>query len=171
VRLLAIVALPAILWGLRRVRASRALVLATVAVILAGGVWTAVHLHPAGAVSELRLRLDVESDAHSLLRTPAVLAGERCGPISVPNHKLMPLIILDLGAGSIGRVLARSDGETARARERGVAFVMQGGNRALYDNEYGPFGNDSHDPHSINDAPRGFERAASLRYLAAYVRC
>jgi hypothetical protein len=155
----------------RRVRASRTLIAVTVAVLVAAGAWTAVHLHPAGAVSELRLRLDVESDVHSLLRAPAVTAGRRCGPISVPNHKLMPLIMLDLGQGSVADVLARSDSETTRARERGVAFVMQGGNRALYDNEYGPFGNDSHDPHSINGVPRGFRRVASLRYLAAYVRC
>jgi hypothetical protein len=155
----------------RRVRVSRALVAVTVAALVAAGAWSAVHLHPAGAVSELQLRLDVESDVHSLLRTPAVSAGRRCGPISVPNHKLMPLIILDLGPGSVSDVLARSDSETARARERGVAFVMQGGKRALYDNEYGPFGNNSHDPHSINDVPHGFRRVGSLRYVAAYVRC
>jgi len=155
----------------RRVRASRALVLATVAVLAGAGAWTAVHLHPAGAVSELQLRLDVESEVRTLLRTPAVLAGRRCGPISVPNHKLMPLIMLDLGTGSVAHVLARSDSETAGARERGVAFVMRGGKHVLYDNEYGPFGNDSHDPHSINDAPRGFELVASARYLAVYARC
>jgi hypothetical protein len=155
----------------RRVRASRALVLATVALLAGAGVWSALHLHPAGAVSELQLRLDVESETRSLLRSPAVTAGRRCGPISVPNHKLMPLVMLDLGTRSLSDVLARSDGETAHARERGVAFVMQGGNHALYDNEYGPFGNDSHDPHSINDVPSGFHRVASLRYLSAYVRC
>ena len=48
---------------------------------------------------------------------------------------------------------------------------MRGGKHSLYDNEYGPFGNDSHDPHSINDVPRGFQPVASLRYVAAYVRC
>jgi len=155
----------------RRVRASRALIAATVAVLAAAGVWTAVHLHPAGAVSELRLRVNVESDVRSLLRSPAVTAARRCGPISVPSHKLMPLIMLDLGTHSVTDVLARSDAETARARERGVAFVMQGGNRALYDNEYGPFGNNSHDPHSINDVPRGFQLVSSLRYLAVYAYC
>jgi len=155
----------------RRVRVSRALVAATAAALLAAGAWTAVHLHPAGAASELRLRLDVESEVRTLLRSRAVSAGRRCGPISVPNHKLMPLILLDLGTRRVADVLARSDVETAPARERGVALVMQGGNRALYDNEYGPFGNDSHDPHWIDDVPRGFRRVASLRYVAAYVRC
>jgi hypothetical protein len=155
----------------RRVRASRVLVAGTVAAVVAAGVWTGVHLHPAGAVSELQLRLDVESDVRSLLRTPAVVAGRACGPISVPNHKLMPLIMLDLRTDSLADVLARSDPETARARERGVAFVIRGGKHALYDNEYGPFGNDSHDPHSINDVPRGFRPVAGLRYVAAYVRC
>lgn len=155
----------------RRARGSRALFAGAVAVLVAGGAWTAIHLHPAGAVSELQLRLDVESDMRSLLRAPAVEAGRRCGPISVPNHKLMPLVLLDLGTGDLASVLARSDSETAHARARGVALVMLGGNRALYDNEYGPFGNNSHDPHSINDVPRGFRLVASRRYLAAYVRC
>lgn len=155
----------------RRARGSRALFAGAIAVLVAASAWTAVHLHPAGAASELQLRVDVESDMRSLLSAPAVAAGRRCGPTSLPNHKLMPLVMLDLATNDVASVLARSDTETAHARERGVAFVILGDDRVLYDSEYGPFGNNSHDPHSINDVPSGFRFAASREYLAAYVRC
>ncbi|MGA2471218.1 MAG: hypothetical protein ABSG64_11065 [Solirubrobacteraceae bacterium] len=147
------------------------LVAAAIALIIAGAGWEAFHLSPGGAASELTLRVKLESEVSSLLRSPAVVAARRCGPISVPNHKLMPLLLIDLGTPPIRDVVARSDTSTARARQYGAAFVMRGGSRVLYDSEYGPYANNSLDPKSINYPPKGFKLQLTDRYLAVYTRC
>ena len=50
-----------------------------------------------------------------LLDDPKVRAGLRCGPLSVPNHKLIPEARWILKAGEHG-VMARSDDAEAQAR-------------------------------------------------------
>jgi hypothetical protein len=144
--------------------------LAAAVVLLAGVVWVGVHFHPAGAASELRLRVQIESQVRAVLASDVVAQARRCGPVSVPNHKLVPLVRLDIG-GPGSAVVARSDPAAAVAEREGAALVETGGSRVLYDAEYGPFGNDSHDPQTINDPPAGFHEVLRTPYLLVYVNC
>lgn len=139
-------------------------------VLLAGVIWAGAHFHPAGAARELGLRVRIESQVRTALVSDSVRAARRCGPVSVPSHKLVPLVRLYLGRGP-GAVVARSDPDAAVAERRGVAITETGGSRVLYDAEYGPFGNGSHDLRSINDPPPGFRIALRTSYLAVYVDC
>jgi hypothetical protein len=158
----------ALIW--RGARARELPSVGAAAVLLAGLVWVAVHFHPAGAADELRLRVQIESQVQAVLATDTVRSARRCGPVSVPNHKLVPLVRLDLGAPGPA-VVARSDPAAATVDRRGVAISETGGSRVLYDAEYGPFGNDSHDPKTINNPPPGFHQALSTPFLLVYVNC
>ena len=97
---------------------------AGVAVVL-GLVWTAFH--PPSFVrfnNELVFRGESGRSLYALLDKPAVRKGLRCGPLSLPTHRVMPdsRWILDLPQR---RVLARSQ-KSAAARRRmsyGVAIV------------------------------------------------
>jgi hypothetical protein len=68
--------------------------------------------------------LTFRGDSHRalvrLLDDPKVRAALRCGPLSVPNHKLIPESRWILNAGKHG-VLARSDATTVKRTRRGVA--------------------------------------------------
>ena len=152
-------------------RASRRLLVAGAGLILlAGAVWSGAHLHLAGATNEMTLRTRVEAELRSLLHRGPIVRARRCGPVSVPNQKLVPLALLDLHSIP-GSVVARSDPRSASATRLGVALVVTGGHRLLYHPAYGPFGNNTLDPHSINDAPPGFRAAAVGRYFTLFVRC
>jgi hypothetical protein len=142
-----------------------------VAAALAGAlIWTAVHFHPGGAARELRVRVQIEAQLRTILASDTLRAARRCGPVSVPNHKLVPFVRLDLGA-SINDVIARSDLSVAQNVTGGAALVMLGGNYVLYDAEYGPYGNGSRDPKSINYPPAGFHLALHTTYFNLYVNC
>ena len=152
-------------------RASRRLlVVGAGSLLLSGAVWSGAHLHLGGATNEMTLRTHVEAELRSLLHGEPIARARRCGPVSVPNQKLMPLVLLDLHALP-GSVVARSDPRSASATRTGVALVVTGGHRLLYHTAYGPFGNNTHDPHTINDAPPGFRAAAAGRYFTLFVRC
>ena len=96
---------------------------------------------------------------------PKVQAGLRCGPLTVPNHKLVPdsRWILDLGRD---RVLARADADVARTVTRGAAIYVTS-RFALFKHAF----TDPDDDPRIQVPPPGWQRVATSDFYAAYVNC
>jgi hypothetical protein len=115
---------------------------------------------------ELVFRGDAGSSLHALLEQSAVKKGLRCGPVSVPTHKLIPDTrwILNLPEG---KVVSRSDPSlSARRKVRyGVALYPTGRTNILRTGF-------AVNTDSITQVPiPGFQRIAYDRYFAAYLRC
>ena len=148
-------------------------------VAVAGATITAIVLDPARLGRELTFRSDSHPALHAVLTDPAVVRGMRCGPISVPNHKLIPDVrwILDAPDGAVvARSLAlRREGTpaqmaaSARARqriERGVAIYPSTRQAVLRQSLVEPTDN----PATQLPMP-GYRRVATSGYYSAYVRC
>lgn len=111
-------------------------------------------------VTELRFTRATHDELVTLLRTPAVKDGLRCGPLTFPNFRLVPDArwILDLPADRVG---ARS----ARRRGTGVAvFII--GQKAL--KRYG-FADGASPRTNVPDP--GFVPVARVGRFSAYARC
>jgi hypothetical protein len=116
--------------------------------------------------NELRFRGGEGQSLHAILSEPVVKRGLRCGPISVPTHKLIPDTRWILGLGE-GRVVSRSDDSlsTRRKVRYGVVLIPTGRTNILRTG------------FAVNtDAltqvpPAGFHRIAVDRFFAAYLRC
>jgi hypothetical protein len=133
-------------------------------VLLAGGIaFTATHLTVGNFVRELRFRADSHAALRVLLQSPQVTAARRCGPVSFPNHKLIPEArwILDVGEPD---VVARSDRSQRRRIRRGVA-VYAVGPMAFRRYGYSP------DPITVALPLPGFRVARVTAHYSAYVRC
>ena len=150
------------------------------AVALAGTIATAIALDPSRLRRELSFRADAHPALHDVLNDRRVRDGMRCGPISVPNHKLIPDVrwILDLPDGA---VLARSQalrkrGTPAQRRAaRRVRRRIERGGVAIYPNQRSSvlrqaLVEEGDDPFTQLPLP-GYERVAVSEYYAAYVRC
>jgi hypothetical protein len=139
---------------------------AAVVLFLAGAVYTVVRTSPAGVVDRLAEREAERSDLRAVAAASAVAAARRCGPLTVPNHKLVPVVraILDLPAGS---VRARSDRSRRRQRS-GVAIVIDRRieRRAWLDVREVP----ADGLRSIN-APPGFRPIAGTSRFTAWGAC
>jgi len=144
------------------------------ALVIFGIVFTATRVNLSTLDSELRFRGDAHAALEDVLHVPAVVSALRCGPVYVPNHKLIPDVrwILDRPRSD---VLARSSFRTDRdgnpvadpsAPARGVVIVVHTRialfKQALVTARDNPFD---------NQAPPGFTRAASSKHYAAYVHC
>jgi len=112
--------------------------------------------------SELRFRGSAHDSLVELMRATAVRAGLRCGPLTVPNHKLVP----------DARWVADEPFERVRSRvarprqRRGVAIVVVGRFavfKQAWTNEF--------DPAAVQLPPDGFDLAARTGDYAAYARC
>ena len=146
-------------------RLRRPWLLGAAAAILGGAVYTLANFSPAYIKRELALRETVRADLSGLLAAPQVRVGRACGPISVPNHKMIPDVRWLADAGADG-VIAR----TQSTPRRGVAIIITGGARFLKHPAYGPF-DQSEDSPRIQLPPEGFLRAKVGRRFTAYVRC
>jgi hypothetical protein len=133
--------------------------------VVFGVAFTATRVNVERLDSELAFRGASHDALVELLRGPAVQRGLRCGPVSTPNHKLVPDVRWQLGLGPEG-VLARSDEEAAGRWDRGVAILVHG-RHAL---RLQAFVSDA-DETATNVPPPGFTREAVTAYYAAYVRC
>ena len=145
--------------------ARRAWAAAAVLVVAYGVLFTASRVHLSTFETELQLRGDSHASLEALLRDPRVQAGRACGPVSVPNHKLVPDVrwILD---GGVQDVVARSDPKQASHIRRGVAVYVT--DRAALLRQ--ALVEDSDDP--LDSVPMaGFRRVATTAYYGAYVRC
>jgi hypothetical protein len=153
-------------WTMLRERSAwrRAWATAAAALVVFGIVFTATRVNLVQLRNELRFRGDAHTALVQVLRDPAVVAGLRCGPVYVPNHKLIPDVRWILDRPRSG-VLARSSDKVGEPG-RGVVLLVHD-RIALFKQA---LVSDSDDP--IDDLPPlGFTRVATSRYYGAYVHC
>jgi len=135
------------------------------AVLIAGGVaLTATQVRLGYFDSELRFRGAAHDELTRVLESGAVQRGLRCGPLTVPNHKLVPDArwILDAPREA---VIPRAD-EDARRPRRGVALVVTS-RYAIFKHAW----SSETDSPLIQSPPPGFRRIATSDFYAAYARC
>ena len=156
-------------WSVVTGRARSPWAVGAAAVVLLGTGWTVSRFNSEHIRWELRSRQLVHADMVNLLNDPAVRAGRRCGPVTVPNHKLVPDIRYLLDA-SVDEVLPRTRLPEAGRNTPGVALFVSGGRRFLTHPAYGPFDQLADDP-LIQVPGDDFRLVASGHYLAAYVNC
>ena len=148
--------------------------------VIYGAVFTVTRVNLSRLDNELAFRGDSHAALHDLLKQPAVQAGLRCGPVSVPNHKLIPDVrwIEDLPDG---RVLARSQGiykgddPARKASAARVRRTVAAGGVAIYPHQRlalfkQALVEESDDPATVLPLP-GYERVGVSSYYSAYVRC
>jgi hypothetical protein len=134
------------------------------ALVVAGIVFTATQVRLDYFDSELAFRGAAHDDLVQVLESDAVQAGLRCGPLSVPNHKLVPDARWILGA-TADEVIPRADPDERRPR-RGVALVVTS-RFAVFKHAWS---NDTDSP-LIQSPPAGWPRVATGDFYAAYARC
>jgi hypothetical protein len=133
-------------------------------VVAYGVVFTLTHVTLSRFDSELVDRGNAHQAMRRLLADPDVRAARRCGPVSTPNHKLIPEARWILGAGEHG-VVARSDRRQRHRIRRGVAIYVTDRTWLL---RYA-LGDPSDDP--LDSVPMdGFRPAAHTGFYSAYVR-
>jgi hypothetical protein len=149
---------------LRPGRARTAWMVASAAVVVFGIAFTATQVRLDYFDGELTFRGSAHDDLVQVLESDAVRRGLECGPLSVPNHKLVPDArwILDAPAGA---VIARADPD-ARVPRRGVALVVTS-RFAIFKHAWT---NETDSPR-IQSPPPGFRRVATSDFYAAYARC
>jgi hypothetical protein len=142
--------------------------LAAVALVVYGIVYTATHVKLGNFTSELRFRGDSHASLEALLHNPKVRAGLRCGPLSTPNHKLVPDARWILDAG-VDDVVSRSDPQQQRRIRRGVALYTTERQALL---RQGFTAGEDTPRDTANSLPMpGFEWVAATTHYGAYVRC
>jgi hypothetical protein len=139
-----------------------------VAVVAYGAVFTATHVRFSVFDNELTFRGQSHAALEALFRNPKVRAGLKCGPVSVPNHKLIPDTRWVLDAG-VDDVIARSDPKAKGRIGRGVA-VYATSRQALLRQGFTPDDSTTEDIQNSLPMP-GFTWVAATADYGAYVRC
>jgi hypothetical protein len=153
---------------LRSGRARTAWAVGSVALIAYGVAFTATRVNFSTFTNELTFRGDSHASLRALLANPKVRAGLRCGPVSTPNHKLVPDTRWLLDA-SASKVIARSDVHERSRIDRGVAIYAVNRQSLL---RSGFTVGDVSTQDTFNSIPMaGFTRVAFTPYYSAYVRC
>jgi hypothetical protein len=153
---------------LRSGRARTIWAVGSVALIVYGVAFTATRVNLSTFTNELTFRGDSHDSLRALLNNPKVRAGLRCGPVSTPNHKLIPdsRWLLDASAS---KVIARSDAHERSRIDRGVAIYAVNRLSLL---RSGFTADDTSVEDTFNSIPMaGFTRVAVTPYYSAYVRC
>jgi hypothetical protein len=142
---------------------------AAAAVLVIYGVYsTATVLSLSYIQTELGFRDDGHTSLAQILAKPIVKRDLACGPVSVPNHKLIPDTRWLLDAGANG-VIARSDADTHPALEARIQHGV-----ALYALQlvFTRYALATPGDNPLDQVPiRGFTRIATTTYYAAYARC
>jgi hypothetical protein len=142
---------------------------AAVVAVLGGVLYTTSHLKSRVFTENLTFRGDSHRALVDLLEHSKVRSALRCGPLSVPNHKLIPEARWILKAGE-HRVIARSDTASFRHSRRGVALFTVDRTAFVIEQLADPTV-----PHDIVEReliPQpGFTRIAGNGYFSAYARC
>jgi hypothetical protein len=138
--------------------------IAAAALVTFGVVFTATRVNLTQIRNELRFRGDAHAALEQVLNAPAVVSALRCGPVYVPNHKLIPDVRWILDRPRSG-VLARSSVTVGEPR-RGVAILVHT-RTALFKQALVT----DHDDPVDSLPPARFTRAATSAYYAAYVHC
>jgi hypothetical protein len=138
---------------------------ASIAVVIFGVVWTAIHIDLNRFDAELSFRGAAHDDLVEVLEDPKVRAGLRCGPLTLPNHKLVPdsRWIADL---PYEKVRARADPKLRPQPRRGVAIYVTS-RFALFKHSL----TSPSDSVLIQSPPPGFDRVKVTDYYSAYVAC
>ena len=137
------------------------------AAVLAGATYTAINLNLRRFESELAFRGDAHDALAQVLRAPAVTDALDCGPLTFPNHKLVPdgRWILDLPYEKV-----RARAEYARRKlpmpDRGVA-VFATSRMSIFKHAW----TDDSDPATVQTPPDGWAPVARSAHYAAYARC
>jgi hypothetical protein len=134
------------------------------ALVIFGIVFTATRVNLDQLHTELRFRGDAHTALESVLRDRAVVSALRCGPVYVPNHKLIPDVRWILDRSKAG-VLARSNKAVAAPR-RGVVLVVHD-RLAIFKQAFVT----DVDETLNNLPPDGFARIATSKYYGAYAHC
>ncbi len=150
-------------------------------VVLLGVGYTATHLNLSRFDNELRFRGQAHHDLTQVLDDPKVQAGLKCGPLTGPNHKIVPdsRWIAGLRDGDVlarawmfrvdadpGKYTAADRADVARAKAKGVAIVVTS-RFAIFKHAW----TDPSDDALIQVPPAGFQRVKTSRFYAAYVSC
>jgi hypothetical protein len=142
---------------------------AAVLMVLGGTIYTAAHLKSRVFTENLEFRGDSHRALVRLLDDPKVRAGLRCGPLSVPNHKLIPEARWILNAGK-HRVLARSDNATVKDTRKGVALFTIDRTAFAIEQLADPTVPYNVVRRELLPQP-GFTRIKTTAYFSAYARC
>ena len=153
---------------LREGRTRRVWAIAAALAVLGGITWTALRVDVRRLDNELSFRGNSRESLAELLDNPKVRAAVRCGPVTTPNHKLIPDVrwILDLPEE---RVIARSDAESAAGVTTGVAILSA--SRKVFLRQGLDPEDDSVEDTLRNLPPAGYERIAVTPFYSAYARC
>ena len=141
---------------------------AATAVLVYGVFFTATHVRFSTFDNELLFRGQSHAALEALFRNPKVRAAMRCGPVSVPNHKLVPDTRWVLKAGA-NEVIARSDPAQRARIGRGVA-VYATSRQSLLRQGFTPEDSSTEDIQNSLPMP-GFTFVAATGFYGAYVRC
>ena len=150
-------------------RARRPWIAAALTVALGGAAFTATHLHPGYIDRELTTRRELRQELARLVTTPAFALANRCGPVTVPNHKLIPDTRWVLHADA-DEVLARSSLPSFGQRTRGVQVFVTGP-AMLTNSTYGPFVPGSRDDARIQVPGPGLRLIDRSAHFLAYASC
>ncbi|MEA2194261.1 MAG: hypothetical protein QOG42_695, partial [Solirubrobacteraceae bacterium] len=147
----------------------RAWMTGAAAIVIFGIVFTATRVNLVALRNELQFRGDSHVALEQVLHDPAVRRALRCGPVYVPNHKLIPDVRWILDRPKSG-VLARSNVRSARNPApppvRGVVILVHD-RPAIFKQAFVTDNDESAD----NLPLAGYDRVATSRYYAAYVNC
>jgi hypothetical protein len=145
-------------------RLRRAWMAGAVALLVFGIGFTATRISLARFEYELSFRGTAHDDLVEVLADPRVREGLRCGPLTLPNHKLVPdsRWIADL---PYEKVIARADPK-ARPARRGVGIYVTS-RFAMFKHA---ITNES-DSALVQVPPAGFERVKVTSVYSAYVAC
>jgi hypothetical protein len=132
-------------------------------------VLTALHLDLRRFDNELTFRGDAHVALSDILHAPAVRRALGCGPLTLPNHKLVPDSRWVSGL-SFERAWARAQTTSAKYRKHrqrhGVALFVTS-RFAIFKQAY----TNDQDPATIQLPPPGWRPVARTPYYAAYARC
>jgi hypothetical protein len=141
---------------------------AAILIVAYGAVFTATRVNFGVFDSELLFRGQSHTALEALFRNPKVRAGLKCGPVSVPNHKLVPDTRWVLKAG-VDDVIARSDPASKPKLARGVA-VYATNRQSLLRQGFTPDESSTEDIQNSLPMP-GYTFVAATGFYGAYVRC
>jgi len=142
---------------------------AAVLIVIGGVAYTTTHINLSRFDNELRFRGQAHDDLTAVLNDPKVQAGLRCGPLTGPNHKIVPdsRWIANLGDGQVGaRAESYRDDREVPLQTKGVAIVVTS-RFAIFKHAW----TDVADDPRIQVPPPGFKRVKTSRFYSAYVRC
>lgn len=139
---------------------------AAVVLVLFGVGFTATRVTLKNFKIELESRGRQHDELVALLDKDSFRKGLACGPVSVPNHKLVPEVRWLLGGAGAEEVIARSDDARETDKLYGVALHVTE-RRALLRQAIVENTDDPRDSIPMD----GFTRIANSRDYGAFVRC